>query len=306
VYLVGDSRSRQLVAASWMDTGTLELVSLRPSGASRIREIEGVPREHRIAPLSGTGSIAALWWEIAGRDGAAGKAADVMPGKAQPVPGSTAARRFTIVEVSVLSGKEFYRGPTEGGGLITGNEFKLLAVGLLLLTTLVLLFALRAEPTAMLQLPGPFAVADPFRRIVAAGADLVPGVVIAALSMGLEPESMLSPAIFIGPSAEPGAWLLAFLFTIFHCTLGETLTGRTIGKALAGCEVLSMRRNAETGKIELGPLRPWQALVRNLIRWGVPVLGILLLIDGGRRHPADAAARSVVVVRLEEDEDEED
>lgn len=302
VFDVTDGRTAQLVAASWLDGGSLELVALRPSGASLMRSIEGVPREHRIAPVDGTASVAVLWWEIAGRDRGTGDAGSTAR---DPVPGSTAARRFTIVEVSALSGKEFYRGTAESGGLISGSEFKILAIALLLLTTVVLLFALRAEPTASLQLPGRFAPADPLRRIFAAAADLVPGILIAAFSMGLEPEAMLSPAIFVGPSAEPGSWLLALAFTIVHCTLGEAMTGRSLGKALAGCEVASMRRDPQTGKIDLGPVRAWQALVRNLIRWGVPVLGILLLIDGGRRHPADAAARTVVVIRLEEDEDEE-
>ena len=114
-----------------------------------------------------------------------------------------------------------------------------------------------------------FAPADPLRCIIAAAADLVPGVVIAAFSMGLQPEAMLSPAIFIGPSAEPLAWLLALGLTIIHCAAGEAMTGRTIGKALTGCEVASMRRDKDTGKIELGAVRVWQALVRNLIRWGV-------------------------------------
>lgn len=302
VFDVTDGRTRQTVAASWLDGGTLELVALRSSGAALLREIDGVPREHRVAALDGTASIAVLWWEIAGRDRVEGA-----PGAAQrePPAGSTSARRFTVVEVSALSGKEFYRGPAESGGLISGSEFKLLAIGLLLLTTVVLLFALRAEPTAALQLPGRFAAADPLRRIFAAAADLVPGVMIAAFSMGIEPEAMLSPAIFFGPSAEPMVWLLALGFTILHCTFGEAMTGRSIGKALAGCEVASMRRDPQTGKIELGPVRAWQALVRNLIRWGVPVLGILLLIDGGRRHPADAAAGTVVVIRLDPDEEED-
>lgn len=294
VWFVGDGRGRQLVAASWLAGGTLELVALRASGASLLANVEGVPREHRISPLNSTGSIAVLWWE-ANAPGTSGR---------EPVAGSTASRKFTIAEVSTISGKELYRGEHKGGGLVTGSEFKLLAVALLLVTTLILLFALRADPTAQLVLPAGFAAADPLRRIIAACADLVPGVVIAAFSMGLEPEAMLSPTIFIGPRAEPMAWLLAIGLTIFHCTVGEAMTGRTIGKALAGCEVASLLRDPASGEVQLGPVMVWQALVRNVIRWGIPVLGILLLIDGGRRHPADAAARTVVVIRTEEPEDE--
>jgi len=306
IYQVGDGRTSQLVAATWRadggvgggsQRGELELLALRDSRASVLARLTDVPREHRISPLNTNNSLAILWWE------ASPTAAD---GGAQrdPVPGSTSARRFKVVEVSAISGKELYRGDAQGGGVMSGNEFKVLAVAVLLLTTLVLLFALRAEPTSSLQLPDGFVPADPLRRIIAALADLVPGVVIAAFLVGIEPEAMLSPTVFIGPRAEPLAWVFALGITVLHCTIGEAMTGRSIGKALTGCEVAGFRRDKETGKTELSPVMVWQAIVRNLIRWFVPVFGILLLIDGGRRHPADAAAGTVVVVRIEEPEED--
>lgn len=293
VYAVGDGSTQQLVAARWLTGGEVEVVSLRNASIALLATIDGVPRDHRLAPLNSTDSLAILWWE-------AGAANDAK----EPVSGSTAARKFTIAEVSTISGKVLYRGEHKGGGIISGGEFKLLAIALLLVTTLVLLFALRAEPSAVLALPKGFTLADPLRRIIAAVVDLVPGVVIAAFSLGIEPESMLSPAILLGPRAEWLAWPLALGLTIFHCTLGEALSGRSIGKAISGCEVASLVRDRETGKIDLQPVAAWQALVRNVIRWGIPVLGIILLIDGGRRHPADAAARTVVVTRVEDSEGE--
>ena len=304
VYLVGDGRTDQLVGATWRvgggngeGGGELELLALRSSGASVLARVAGVPRDYRIAPLNNTNSLAVLWWEASDTPAPGAPAHNL-------VPGSTRARYFKMVEVSAITGKELYRGDAQGGGLISGNEFKILAVAVLLITTLVLLFALRAEPTSSLQLPDGFVPADPLRRIIGALADLVPGVVIAAFLVGIEPEAMLSPAVFIGPRAEPLAWLFALGLTVLHCTVGEAMTGRSIGKALTGCEVAGFRRDKESGKAELGPVLLWQAIVRNLIRWAVPVFGILLLIDGGRRHPADAAARTVVVVRVEEpDED---
>jgi uncharacterized RDD family membrane protein YckC len=289
---VGGAGSRQLIATRWQDDSELQVFALRPSGASLLATLNDVPRDHRVSPMHASGTLAVLWW----------KTTEPAPGAPEPVPGSTAARSFTIAEVSASSGKEIYRGEQRGGSLFTGNEFKAVAIGLLLATTVILLFALRAEPAAKFTLPDGFVFADPVRRLIAGAVDLVPGVVIAAFLLGMEPEAMFSITTFVGPRAQPLVWLLAFGVTAAHCALGESMTGRSIGKSLTGCQVVSMRRKPESDLIELAPIAPWQAIIRNLIRWGIPILGILLFVDGGRRHPADAAAKTIVVVELPPEE----
>jgi hypothetical protein len=93
-----------------------------------------------------------------------------------------------------------------------------------------------------------------------------------------------------------------------QCVLGEWLFGRSIGKLMTGCAVTVIHKPVCTGTpppdagevvAEPAAEKPvlWRCIVRNLIKWALPVLGLLVLFDAGRRHPGDLAAGTLVVTR---------
>lgn len=294
---VGDARTGQIVGLRSTPNQEVELVAYRPGGAVRIAAVQGVPRMHRVAPLHGSGSIAFLWWESTSNE---------QPPKSPAAPGSTSAREFRIAEVSVSSGRVLYEGPTIGGGVFSAREFQTLAVALLLITAAVLLFALRSDSSPVVKLPPDFAHAAPWPRLIAAMADLAPGVVLASLVMDVSIESMFSPLAILASDARPLVWPVALLFTIIHCTIGEWVTGRSIGKSLVGLQVAAIRIDADTGQPRLAPLRLWQAALRNIFRWCIPAIGMLLLVDSTRRYPPDMLARTLVLAPVPDESGDED
>ncbi len=296
VYQVSDGRSEQLVGVRARADGGVEVIGFRAGRAVLVAALPQVPRQHRVAALDGTGSLAFLWWESSPN----APASDRRPA----VPGATSARVFRIAEVSASSGRVLYEGPTVGGGVFSAREFQTLAVALLLITAVVLLFALRTDGNTVTNLPPGLAVATPGQRLIAALADLLPGVLLSSMVMGVGLDQLFSPLIFLGPNAEPMAWPMAVLFTVVHCTIGEWAIGRSIGKSLAGLRVVALRRDEESGQVRLAPLRFWQAATRNIAKWTIPALGMLLLIDPSRRYPPDLAARTMVVALAPEPDDE--
>ncbi|HZW09271.1 MAG TPA: hypothetical protein VFF69_05145, partial [Phycisphaerales bacterium] len=77
-------------------------------------------------------------------------------------------------------------------------------------------------------------------------------------------------------------------------TACECLWGRTIGKALAGCEVVSVGGR----RLRVGLM---QSAARNVFKWALAPWAALALGARGGRHRGDAAARAAVVVRIDEE-----
>jgi hypothetical protein len=87
-----------------------------------------------------------------------------------------------------------------------------------------------------------------------------------------------------------------------HCTLGEWLFGRSLGKGLVGCRVFHVRlsRGAD-GTITPAVSKPtlWRALARNIVKWLLPPVAMAGLNLPDRRHRGDVVAGTVVVVIAE-------
>jgi len=76
-------------------------------------------------------------------------------------------------------------------------------------------------------------------------------------------------------------------------TVAESVFGTTAGKLLLGCRVA---RAAGVG----GPRRvgAGAAFVRNLVKWALPPVAALALLETSGRHRGDLLARAVVLVRV--------
>ncbi|QOJ01281.1 MAG: RDD family protein [Phycisphaeraceae bacterium] len=200
-----------------------------------------------------------------------------------------------VVERSLWTGQVFYDGPPVGPGLISPHDVRLLLAGLLGLAAVVLVFVLRTEGKgAEFSLPEGLAMAEPGRRLIASLIDTLLALIIALRFWGLSPGSIFEPDVW---SSAVGVWVVMTLLGVGLGvgTLMEGLLGRTVGKMLTGCEVVRVEGDeAVTPGL-------WRALVRNVVKWTLPPVGMLAFLDPSGRHRGETLTGTGVVVRPEPD-----
>ncbi len=199
--------------------------------------------------------------------------------------------RLHVAAVSAISGLTLFAGPAVTDPIVSGRELHTLALmlGFVLLT--IMIFALRPDAAQRREvvLPEGWSLAGPARRALAVGIDLIPGLVIGAVVFDVRPGDMVSAAL-LSPDMlmrDAAALLLAIGLTVVHSTLGEWLTGCTIGKRIIGLRVVTV-----SGRPTL-----WQALARSALKFLCPPLALFVFLDAQARHPADVLTGSLVIRR---------
>ncbi|MBY0310446.1 MAG: RDD family protein [Phycisphaerales bacterium] len=273
---------------------------LRASGPVRLSTLTDVPSDAELLAMASPGEGGApgnlaLVWTVAQPD--EGKRAETGAAAGSVAGGGD---KYMICEFSALTGREKFAGPAVNPGLMARGQYQMLVIVLLAVMVAVLVFVLRGEPQVVPIAPKGTAFAEPVRRALAALLDYAPSAVLVALAFGRGPMVLLVPERALeGATMDLSAVGLALAVTIIHCTIGEWLFGRSVGKFFLGCRVCSSANGQSTnGQMTQempGRIKLWQALVRNVVRWTVPILGAFIIFDPARRHPGDLAARTIVV-----------
>lgn len=246
------------------------------------------------------------------RTGDATIAVEVLPGGVLPIarleasseavysPMQTAAARLIVIdpaggsrgsyrasEVSLESGRVLYDGAAHEGAPISPVEFRVFAVGLIAVSAIVLVAALRPDPIAAgIVLPAGFRLAPAWRRVIGGVVDVTVGHLVAS-GLGFDPGVIG----LHGDAASIGSGVLVVL--MFGCAIStgmECAAGRSLGKMATGCFL------APVGDSGMDRIRT-RILVRGLIRWvGFPIAFIGLWSARGI-HAGDRLSRIAVVVR---------
>jgi uncharacterized RDD family membrane protein YckC len=121
--------------------------------------------------------------------------------------------------------------------------------------------------------------------------DLIPGAVIAVISLGCSPLELLSaPAMtFDAATFTPNVLMMAI--TAVYCGLFESIWSTTPGKWLMGGRVESLRQARPAFSM---------VLVRNSVKFLVllvPPLGLVVLLNPHMQGLQDVAGRTLVVTR---------
>lgn|GEM_PF-3291444 len=253
----------------------LHLQTLRPDRAVTIATVplEGVPVA--VEPIDG-GRRTVIACELV--DPAA-------EGISKPI------RSWQFVEVSMVTGRELYRGPPRLPGLEFGDGIRLLSLGMMAITGFVLFYLLRPSAgDAAIRLPEGWVLAPPGRRIFASLLDawLVVGVVGVAFGVPF------GDFVLVLPLFET-AHGVAALGTVMvggalYGTASEWMLGCTLGKAAARLRVVSVDPSRPT----LGLMR---CGARNVFRWALAPWALLGLSSRDFRHRGDVVASAAVVVR---------
>lgn len=214
-----------------------------------------------------------------------------------------------VTEVSLLTGEVLYNDRLHAASPLGTNEFRVLAVLLMLAMAMVLVLVLRGQPDAV-HLPEGFALAEPVRRVVAGVLDvglaslLLPRVLAFTSSSAGDLFALFDPQTWISGDAVRILVALAAVGLVIG-TLTEWLFGRSPGKLLTDCEVVAIVAGSEQSKDTSQVARPSLAscLIRNCVKWFLSPVAMLALFDDSGRHRGDQIAKAAVVIEIRDDED---
>ena len=206
-------------------------------------------------------------------------------GKSQPI------RTWQLVEVSMVTGRELYRGSPRFPSLDFGEGVRLLGVGMMAITGFVLFYLLRPPSRETpVALPEGWVLASPGRRLFAGLLDvwLVAGV--SGMAFGVP----LGDFVLVLPLFESAKGVVTLGTVIvggaMYSTASEWMLGCTLGKAAVGIRVVSVDPSRPT----LGLMR---CGARNVFRWALAPWAFLGLSVPDFRHRGDLVAAAAVVTR---------
>lgn len=205
-------------------------------------------------------------------------------------------------EVRLADGEVLHDGALKLSGPVSRTDYRLLMMVVLVITVSTLAFVLKPEDRAAFHLPYGFSLPGTMRRTFAGGLDAALSLSVSHVCLRLASEDLavLDPARLNTLDLISGALACAFVMGL----VSEALVGRTPGKLFLGLQVITVVPDAAG---ELWAERPsfGRVLVRNLLKWtAFPLALVGLLSSEGRGRP-DQLAGTVVVVRDEDDADDE-
>ena len=272
------------------DSEAVEVFEVAPEFVRRAASVDGVGPVRVIVPIDG---LARLVIVSTARPNGAAEAKSAGP--------RVGAK---VVELSLLTGRVFYSGPAQPVDPLGSSEFRFIAVGLILAMGLILVLVLRADETAGVNLPEGFSFADPTRRAIATILDVAIVALLVPRFTGNSILELFGPMAWLNGEAFETLLLVAILGCLVG-TVGETLFGRTPGKLLADCEVISIApRTGKDATSDDIPRPSFAAsLTRNAIKWFLSPVAAVALMDGSGRHRGDQFAKAAVVVPFDPEEE---
>lgn len=179
---------------------------------------------------------------------------------------------------------------------VSAEEFRFLVVMMILVMSGVLVVVILPDHANRMHLPEGTQIADPGRRLIATVIDVFLVTSIVGFTVGVAPSQILTLSVILHPGNTWTVFPMTIVAGIAYSTCAEYIVSATPGKILMGVRVVA----AEEGT----PRRPrlWSALVRNVVKWVLPPVAALALIDPESLHRGDRTSRSLVVMpRREED-----
>lgn len=281
-----------VIAASRPPGGSLSIRArslrgedLPGDGWRELARLDNVQEVWGVAPLASSDALAVVWH----RKPPAG------------APDTEPTRRM-VAEVSLGTGRVLFEGEATSGSPVSRKDAWLLGLAVAMVTGMVVVTVLR-PPSAPVVLPRDTSLAPPLRRLFAGLIDFGAGLAVAGVIAGRGGWSELEWWL-----TADGQWLMIMVLPCLSilCGVAEGLSGRTLGKLLLGIRVASVR--VQPGNLEAAPSPPGlgRGLLRNLIKWCLPPVGLIALLDPEGRHRADQFAMTAVILPDEPEADEPD
>ncbi|USN98577.1 MAG: RDD family protein [Phycisphaeraceae bacterium] len=195
-----------------------------------------------------------------------------------------------IREISLSTGHVLYDGPVEQIMPVSASEFRLIAIALMLVLVVSLYVVLRpVNERDAVSLPEGWALAGPGRRFVASVLDALVCAVPVSWLLDVPLQQIFSAGALLAPGTSWVAIPAVFALGAVYGALAEAAFGTTLGKFLLGCRVI--RVGPDGGRPGLAA-----CFIRNLIKWVLPPVAALAMLEPSGRHRGDLLAGVVVAM----------
>ena len=198
-----------------------------------------------------------------------------------------------VYEIDLADGSVVYAGDPVVSSPVSVAEMRFLMGMMVLIMIGVLVVVIMPDKADAMGIPEGFALADPGRRLMAMMFD----VFLVSFFMGLLFDVRVIEIITLSVIVRSdNSWLaipLVLITGITAMSVLEWLLGASPGKWLMGIRVV----RGQGGTMQRIPL--WAAIVRNVIKWLLPPVAALALLDPEMLHRGDRVTRTLVVAPIE-------
>ena len=198
-----------------------------------------------------------------------------------------------VWEIDLSDGSVLHAGEPVVTVPVSAAEFRFLIGMMLLIMVGVLVLVILPESPNSMDIPTGFALADPGRRMLATMLDLILVAALIGQVFDVQVIEIITLSVIVRTDTS---WMVIpsmLVFGIVTMSLFEWLLGATPGKFFMGIRVV----RARSGPMQRIPL--WAAIVRNIIKWILPPVAAMALIDPQMLHRGDRATRSLVASSIE-------
>ncbi len=206
-------------------------------------------------------------------------------------------RGVQVYEIDLSDGALVYAGDPIVSTPVSEAEMRFLMGMMILIMAGVLVVVIVPDKSDAMGIPDGFELADPGRRLMATMVD----VFLISLGVGLIFDVRVIEIVTLGVIARSDdAWLAipsVMVSGIVVMSIMEWLVGASPGKFFMGIRVVRAQGEA----MQRIPL--WAAIVRNVIKWVLPPVAALALVDPEMLHRGDRATRTIVAAPIVHAED---
>lgn len=198
-----------------------------------------------------------------------------------------------VFEIDLSDGSFVYSGDPIVSTPVSAAEFRFLLGMMILIMSGVLVVVIMPDRADAMQIPDGFALADPGRRLMASIVDLFVISFLVGLIFDVRVIEIVTLSVI---ARSDGAWMAipsVMLSGVGVSSIMEWIFGATPGKFLMGIRVM----RAQSGPLQRIPF--WAGLVRNMIKWILPPVAALALVDPEMLHRGDRATRTIVASVIE-------
>lgn len=206
-----------------------------------------------------------------------------------PAEPANISATIQIAEYDLSTGEVLYTGDPVVVPPVSGEEVRFLMGMLILVMVGGLVAVLMPDRTDAMGIPVGFALSEPSRRVVASMFDLMLIATLLGMVFDVRLIEVLSLSVII---RQDNSWMIypaMMVGGLVIGTLSEWFFGASFGKWVTGLRVVK----AQAGPMERISFRA--SLVRNLIKWLLPPVGLLMTVDPEGLHRGDRATRTIVV-----------
>ncbi len=269
--------TRSLIVVDWDQHEQARIRTWSHAGVFTIADGVDLPVDIELAVLSSVNRLIGL---------VAADRSDEHPPSQDPVG-------IQVYELDLLDGSLVYAGDPVVSTPVSQAEMRFLMGMMILIMAGVLVVVILPDRTDAMGIPDGFELADPGRRLMATMVD----VFLISLVVGLIFDVRVFEIITLGVIARSDdTWLAipsVMISGIVVMSLMEWLVGASPGKFFMGIRVV----RAQGGPMQRIPL--WAAIVRNIIKWVLPPVAALALVDPEMLHRGDRATRTIVAAPIE-------